>query len=303
MKGYLDQSPIEVMKKHGKSFFFASQVFTEEQLQKVAELYRLCRYIDDLADEHEPNFALEKLGELKEQITKNELKGINATIVIPVLSSGVERSALIELIDGALFDLSEKEILSLQDLLIYCYQVAGVVGLMMCPILNINDKKARRYSIDLGIGMQLTNISRDILEDALNDRCYIPSSILKENGIEKQYLKRQDMTNKELKAVVKFLLNIADKYYESSRRGFSFIPLRARFAILFASEIYRAIGKKIAKNNYDVLQGRVYLTKVEKVLVSMKSLRFAFSASFWTDYPHKSNLHQLINHMPGTNRG
>ena len=303
MQGYLDTNSKEVMQKHGKSFYFASQIFSQDQFVKIANLYQFCRYVDDLADEFEPEESKRLLSKLKTELENNSLSGEHKILVQDLIKEGIKPSFMIELIDGALFDLHNGKIESLQNLMVYCYQVAGVVGLMMCPLLGVTDASARSHAIDLGIGMQLTNITRDILEDARNDRFYIPESFLLEKQISKSSLRVVGRTQDSTREVVKCLLDQADQYYFSARQGFGFIPLRARIAILIASEVYRSIGVKIRRNNFEVLKGRTYLSKKEKILVSLKSLRFLFHPSFWLQKSHQPGMHSLINHLPGTNRG
>lgn len=303
MEGYLDLSSEIVMQKHGKSFYFASQIFSEKQFNQVADLYQFCRYVDDLADEFEPETSKRLLKSLRAELEQNSLSPDHEKLFRPLLNAGIKNSYMIELIDGALFDLFEGKIQTLQDLMVYCYQVAGVVGLMMCPLLGVKDASAQSHAIDLGIGMQLTNITRDILEDAQNNRCYIPQTILEDHSVSTRSLELKGATPENLKTVIRFLLDRADQYYFSARKGFAFIPFRPRLAILIASEVYRSIGKKIRNQDFNVLSGRTYLSTTEKVLVSLGCLRFLLHPNFWMKKSHKSGMHSLINHLPGTNRG
>ena len=303
MQGYLDTQPQKVMKKHGKSFYFASQIFPQDQFINIANLYQFCRYVDDLADEFEPDTSKKLLANLRAELETNNLSKEHEELFKPLIEKGIKNSYMIELIDGALFDLHEGEIKSLQDLMIYCYQVAGVVGLMMCPLLGVKNTNAYSHAIDLGIGMQLTNITRDILEDAKNDRSYIPSNVMRDKEITIDTLKVEGETPENLKATVKFMLDLADQYYFSARKGFAFIPFRARIAILVASEVYRSIGSKIRRNNYNILSGRTYLSTGEKFIVTLGCFRFLLNPFFWLNRSHSSGMHSLIKHLPGTNRG
>lgn len=283
------------MAKHAKSFNFASQIFNKEQYRRVNLLYAFCRYVDDLADENAPEIADKELTQLFKNLDNNPLTK-------EVLSLGVPREQMKVLIEGALFDVKEGRILTEQDLITYCYKVAGIVGLMMCPIIGVDSEKAKRHAIDLGIGMQLTNISRDILEDAENNRCYIPETKVHACNFSKFSMIPSEKTPYEIKVLVKEMLETADLYYKSGYKGLSKIPLRARIVIVVAGEVYRGIGKKIAKNNYEVLRGRTYLTKWEKFKTAIYSLRFLFKPSFWIEQNHEVDLHKLIDNLPGTHR-
>lgn len=302
MKELIDQ-PIETMKKHGKSFYFASQIFPKWQLNNIAILYAFCRYVDDCADELEPSISTQKLTQLKNFLEQNHFDFEGGSLVQQLNLKGVRSEFLLELLDGALFDVHGGQIKSKKDLLVYCYKVAGVVGLMMCPLLGVKEVIAQRYAIDLGIGMQLTNISRDILEDATNDRCYVPANILHAANLNPDNFKSKGSTPADLKDIVKFLLDTADQYYNSSKQGFSFIPLRARIAILVASEVYREIGNKIRKNKYEVLNGRTFLSLPEKIFCTFKALRFLFTKNFWVSSEHLSALHIELRELPQTNPG
>lgn len=292
--------PKQIMSEHGKSFYFASMIFNKERLLKIATLYKLCRYIDDCADElslQESKKAIRMI--LQELESEGELAELTS-LVCEVNQWGVERSFIKELVIGAEFDAHEGHIETLKDLMTYCYRVAGVVGLMMCPLIGVSDRSAYPYAIDLGLGMQLTNICRDILEDAKMGRTYIPDELLKKSGLSLEMIKRRGPTPLSLQEIVALLLKQADLHYQSAYQGLAYIPLRPRLVILLAGEIYRHIGVKICKNSHDVLGGRTYLRTSEKVVVSLKTLRLLFSRSFWFTTQHMKKLHQLISELPGT---
>src|SRR5574343_2069135 len=184
VNNYLDSKPEEIMAGQGKSFFWASQFFSKSQLHNVSVLYTFCRFIDDLADENKPAIAEVELLKIKKHLEGT----IEHPFIKKIISLGVKSEYINELIDGALFDTRKGMINSHQELLIYCYKVAGVVGLMMCPVLGVKEKRAYAHAIDLGVGMQITNICLDILEDAQNNRFYIPLEELMEMGIKKEHL-------------------------------------------------------------------------------------------------------------------
>lgn len=288
------------MQKHGKSFYFASQIFGKEQMGNISLLYSLCRYIDDCADELEPEESKRELQKLQNAFDGKESDQRLSQMISRLQNLGVKPAYLSELMDGACFDANGGHIDTRKDLLIYCYKVAGVVGLMMNPLLGVINKEAAPHAVDLGVGMQLTNICRDVLEDAQNGRNYLPTNELKEAGLDIKDLAIKGTTPTPLKIIVKRYLNIADEYYESALKALGHIPLRARLAILIAGEVYRAIGQKIAHNNYEVLNGRTFLNTTEKLLVSAKAFIRIFTPSFWRGAnSHESELHTELSGLPG----
>lgn len=298
------KNPETMLFNHGKSFHFASQVFSKNVFIRVTYLYAFCRFIDDTADEQDLELALVDLQKISnllksESINTDQFSAPTLDLnygdqpqahdeidfndlATKLQSYGVHKSYLNILVEGALFDVNKKSIQNDKDLIRYCFHVAGVVGLMMCPLIHVKNKKAYPFAIDLGIGMQLTNICRDVLEDAQNGRIYLPELNLK---------------SIDHKQIVRKYLDLADIYYRSSFKGLAYIPFRPRIAILLASNIYRAIGDKIRKNNYDVLSGRTYLSKIEKVWVSTKALFQIFNKNFWFAGLHESKLHVYIQDL------
>ena len=167
----------------------------------------------------------------------------------------------------------------------------------MATILNAKEKIAYKYAIDLGIAFQLTNIARDILEDAKMNRIYIPVTWCKLNTSEINNLNKKSI--KKLKYATKNLLQLAEVYYESAMLGLAFLSTRNRFAILLALTIYRQIGKKIILKNCSNLYIREKVTLLEKVLCLFKCI-FLFFFKFKIHkkvYNHNESLHKHIKHF------
>ncbi|SMF11915.1 phytoene/squalene synthase family protein [Pseudobacteriovorax antillogorgiicola] len=295
---YLNKEPKEIMAEHGKSFYWASHLFSKERFQDVALLYAFCRYVDDTADETHPSEAKGALEALKREFRAPHHKLLQRVHKC-FRQLGIEYRFAEELISGAQFDVDKGEIESQKDLLVYCYKVAGVVGLMMCPVIGVKQEKANSFALDLGIGMQLTNICRDILEDAQNGRCYLPQEELRLRGIERQALAHQGQTPDALQALVSDYLDLADEYYSSGEQGYGFIPFRPRLAIMVAGKVYQAIGHKIRRQGFQVLQGRTYLNRWEKILVTFRSLLGVLRPTFWLKGRHQKALHHHLQGLPG----
>ncbi len=239
-----------LMRERGKSFYLASMVLPRAVAQRAMALYGFCRQVDDIADGDAPlGVKQTQLNALLAQLKQTSLP----TVAIPVFTSDIETAAATNLIEASLRDAAHWPIQTQADLLDFCYGVAGTVGVMMCPVLGANADAARPYAANLGIAMQLTNIARDVLEDAAMQRCYIPQTWMQTPVAMHVYLNGNDAVNarKQAFSAVLQLIVLADDYYKRAEPGFVYIPWRTRFAIFVAARVYRAIGVKIARGVAD----------------------------------------------------
>lgn len=287
----------------GKTFYWASFLLNKRHAQRAARLYRFCRYIDDLADEaNSVSIAKKNLKKLSDDINNGQSEDL---IIVDALllfnECSIEKEIVLELINGVYSDLAKVRMQDLDQLLHYCYQVAGTVGLMMCRVLDIKDKTAYPFAIDLGIAMQLTNICRDVRDDAVMGRRYLPTTLV--GNLEPAELTSPNPSiEPQLSAALASMLSIADSYYKSGNAGLSFISLRARAGILIASKLYQAIGIKLQKQSYHYWQKRAMLSTQDKLMLSIKTLAaLIFTVEFWTAATcHDKNLHQSITALPYT---
>ncbi len=251
---------VSVLAHHGKSFRFAGRFLDKKQLEDCARLYRFCRFVDDLVDEvSDADAARAELASLKRDL---ELGHSSVPVVEDFIDLAsqcqMQSEVILELIRGIESDLQPVLVSTDADLLRYCYRVAGTVGLLMCDVLGVQDPKAKAHAIDLGIGMQLTNIARDVQEDAGMGRRYIPGQWLGE--IAPQALSNPSTRESELLVEsAQRLLSLAELYYESGKAGLRFLPPRARQGIKVAASVYREIGLVIAARGFDVSAGRAYV--------------------------------------------
>ncbi len=276
----LNSNPEAMMAKNGKSFYFASVFFPPERMRQIARLYQVCRYIDDCADELEPSQSRLMIRQLRLELDNPQIESDFQSAVRELEFWGLRRWQLSELLAGAEFDLSQVRIRDQKQFLQYCYWVAGVVGLMMCPLLGAKNHEASSAATNLGIGMQITNICRDVLEDSQNGRIYFAQQILDQKNCD-EIPTRKQKTPQELREVVRFYLELADEYYRQGYRGLSYLPFRSRLCIVVAGEVYRHIGVKLRSKAFDVLRGRVSLSLFEKLWVAVKCVRFLFYPHFW----------------------
>ena len=248
----------EIIYKSSKSFFWASRFLSSDTLQKVINIYSFCRIHDDIVDENLEFSNAEN--KFKREI--EELKDI-------IKSYGISDDIISELILGINSDIDFKRYKNNKELLRYCYRVAGVVGLMMTKALKIESEEANFYAIDLGIAMQLTNISRDIMQDFHNQRIYLPE----DTGITQETLSiKNDENNKKIKQEVNKILLKSNIYYKSSLNGFRYIPIKSRLSILVALRIYEAIGIKIKRSGTKFLEENIYIKIHEKFFIVLKTL-------------------------------
>lgn len=247
----LESAPIDfaaLMRKRGKSFYLASLVLPRSVAQHSMALYAFCRQVDDIADGDAPLGS--KQAQLNALLARLKQTSVPQNIAaMPLFTTKIETRAATDLIEASLRDAEHWPIQTQADLLDFCYGVAGTVGVMMCPVLGANGDLARCYAANLGVAMQLTNIARDVLEDAAMQRCYIPQTWLQTPMSMQEYLNGKEAVNARIQAfkAVFQLIDLADDYYKRAEPGFVYIPWRARFAIFVAARVYRAIGVKIQR--------------------------------------------------------
>ena len=267
-----------LLKKHAKSFYWASFFLSKETVKKSISLYNFCRTLDDIADNvsdirnKRENFTKFK----KEFLSKNSKNPIINEMKSIIKSENISEKIVLDLFDGVEMDLNEKVIInSKKDLLIYSYRVAGTVGLMMSKILKVEDKEALRGAIDLGVAMQLTNIARDVIEDRKNKRHYI-----------------------ELKfSSIKKIIEESEVFYQKSFNSISKIPIRSRFSVIVARRVYKKIGDFILKKgnleNYNQA-GKIYVPIISKINETFFSffdfLRLLFVRNFTYERHESHNV-------------
>ncbi|MDC1280436.1 squalene/phytoene synthase family protein [Pelagibacteraceae bacterium] len=271
---------------YAKSFNWAGFFLPKKTYLKCSALYDFCRTIDNIADE-EGNLDIKRNNLLNFKNSFNN-KNYNNSIIKSMWNLIDEFNISVkifnDLFDGIESDLKERvQLNSQKDLLVYSYRVAGTVGLMMAKILNVKNKNAFKSAIDLGIAMQLTNISRDVVEDAKNNRSYISGSF----------------------ESIKETLELAELFYESSFLSIKEIPLNFRFSILVARRVYRQIGYNILKKknieNYNK-SGKIYVNNISKIIQTIFAisdlLRLLLNKS---DNHFRDKEHLLINEVINLN--
>lgn len=240
------EAAARVLARHGRSFHFASHLLGARHGDRAARLYAFCRRVDDLADEATDAASARRALDALEAALRAGSGGPAWLAELRQLQAetGLANAPLLDLIEGVRSDLGEVAIADEDALIGYAYRVAGSVGLMMCAVLDVHDPRAHAFAIDLGIGMQLTNIARDVGADAALGRRYLPAAWVDSASAE-DILAPDENLQARLRAATARLLALADRYYRSGEAGLGFLPLRARLAILTASRVYRGIGARI----------------------------------------------------------
>ena len=269
MKSAQYSEALETLSRHGKTFRWASVFLADKQLYAAAELYQLCRELDDIADAPPEQNGVNNysFSQLLARLNAGELSDsavIEKRISNLIDNLSVPRAAIAAMIEGFQQDIAHTPLTTDEQLLRYCYRVAGTVGLMMCPILGVHEARALPHAIDLGIAMQLTNVSRDVQEDAMMGRRYLPMNAQPSNLVSMTVAAQT-----EAKSAIQAALKTAEQYYESGLAGLVYLPRRNRVAIFLAAILYRAIGRKVLRKGTRWWQGRTMVSKTEKLLITV----------------------------------
>jgi len=265
----------QVIHRHSKSFSLAARLLPPEQARDAVVLYAYCRAVDDAIDLSPPDQHRQALDRLK-----RELEGVYAgqsqpepvldALTLVVRRHGIPREYPEELLLGMQMDIAGQRYATLQDLLLYCYRVAGTVGLMMCHVLGASSPKARRHAAHLGIAMQLTNICRDVAEDARRGRLYLPEQLLHAHGSPPPDPVSRSWSAAERQAVAAVtleLLDLANLYYTSGEAGLRYLARPAANSVMLARLVYAEIGAVVRRNNADVRAGRAYVRAPRKAFL------------------------------------
>ena len=265
---------------YAKSFNWAGFFLPKKTYLKCSALYDFCRIADNIADSDE-DIEIKKEKFINFQNNFNNQKFDDPIIKNMwqlIKEFNIPLKVVHDLLDGIYSDIQKNiKLNNKKDLLLYSYRVAGTVGLMMAKILKVNKQSSLKSAIDLGIAMQLTNISRDVVEDLNFGRSYI------------------NLNFEEIKSTIK----LSENYYKNSFYSIKQIPLTFRFAILVARRVYKKIGNKILKKqnleNYKK-SGKIYVSNIEKIIETLLSIFDLIKLSLISKDDDKiKHDHELIN--------
>ena len=257
------------LKKEGKSFYWASFFLPKSSKKNAGTLYSICRYFDDIADKYSEDQTVYLKNSI-EEIRTNKKNKIN----IFLQKNEINNLIFIDLIEGLILDQKKIRIQNKEELIKYSYHVAGTVGLMMSKIIGVKNEEAAKSAIDLGIGMQLTNIARDVYEDSKMKRIYLPANWIP--NISLKNLNNLNETNSEndekISKAINKVITLSEKFYINGFAGLKYIPFSTRLGVFIAANVYKGIGVKIKSNKKKYSRERVYLNFFEKFIITIKSL-------------------------------
>ena len=275
---------------YAKSFNWSGFFLPKKIYSKCSKLYDFCRTIDNIADQNvDLDIKKKELGEFKIKFEeKNQQDSVIKNMWYLMDEYNISKKIVDDLFDGVESDLKQQvRIKTEKELLVYSYRVAGTVGLMMAKIFGVKKKESLQRAIDLGIAMQLTNISRDVVEDEKKNRIYLIKN------------------SKDTMLDIKNIVSKADSFYDSAFVGIKDIPLNCRFSIVVARRVYRQIGKKILrKKDIDSYRkaGKIYVSNFGKIIQTIFSLFDLLILFFIKPRKHeKENEYKLINEDIGLN--
>ena len=283
--------PELVLATSGESFHWAKRFLGKKMGYDAARLYSFCRVLDDMADGDIPN-GHQHLKDI--QVTLEEGGWDNHSFLHQFSNMVDEYNLPVEVIGSlveGLMDDQEPEVLIRDEahLIQYGYKVAGTVGLLMCCVLNTSDPRAKPHAVDLGIGMQLTNIARDVIVDAKMGRRYIPGTWVNDMTPQ-EILEAAENPNGEnamiISQAVRRLLSLAEEYYASGRTGLSYLPARAHFSIGVAAKVYRQIGIQLLRSKHSWWGPKQVTSKSSKVFCTIRA-----SLGMFRRFPHPRGNH------------
>ena len=296
------QSADLVLSCKGQSFHWARRWMTPVHAARVTRLYGFCRYVDDIADDSSvgeaPHAALALIA--KDIANGASQNPIVADTLLLMRECRMEPALMLSFIAGITSDLDTVRVADAGALLRYCYQVAGTVGSMMCRVLGVDDPVALRHAVDLGIAMQLTNICRDVAADAAIGRRYLPASLV--GDLAPAALVNPTLAlQPKVRACIDELLDTAGRYYRSGEAGLAHLPVGARYGILVAARVYRAIGTKLRQHDNAYWRGRTVVPRQTKALVTLRALvSTPLLAGFWLPArQHDATLHSALSIFMG----
>ncbi|MGQ4879330.1 15-cis-phytoene synthase CrtB [Billgrantia sp. LNSP4103-1] len=291
-----------------KSFATAARLFDADTRRSAVMLYAWCRYCDDRVDGQTLGFAGEpgdapqgmegrrRLEELRDLTRRAYTGEPMAEPAFAAFQEVIQRHAIperypLEHLAGFAMDVDGTRYADFDDTLRYCYGVAGVVGIMMAHIMGVEEETVLDRACDLGLAFQLTNMARDIVEDARMNRCYLPAEWLRDAGIPEDEVAAAEH-RPALARLAARLVDAAEPYYDSAQGGLPALTLRSAWAIATAHGVYREIGIKVKNRGAHAWDRRISTGKAEKLRLLAQGARMAVTSRDETPAPRPESLWQ-----------
>ena len=259
----------------GSSFYYSFRFLTPERRRAITALYAFCREVDDVVDEtHDPEVAARQLDWWRAEVDKiyagTPEHPVGIALKPVVQDFRLPREHLLEIIDGMQMDLEQARYADFKALQLYCYRVASVVGLLAAEIFGYSNRQTLKYAHDLGIAFQLTNIIRDVGEDARRGRIYLPVSELEQFNVPaKDILEARDSEN--FQRLMAFQIERAQKYYDQALAQLPPEDRKSQRAGLIMAAIYRQTLREVEADGCRVLTHRISLTPIRKLWLAVKA--------------------------------
>ena len=271
----------ERLKEGSHSFYAASLLLPGEYRRPIISLYAYCRQADDVIDRNpEPEAGLDFL---RRQLARIYADRPDDCPVERAFSDLVQRFEIpyvfpAALLEGFEWDVAGRYYESLSDVYAYSARVAGTVGAMMAMLMGARDPQVLSRACDLGVAMQLTNICRDVGEDARNNRVYLPAELLRMYAVDTQSWIEKPVFNEGVARTIETLLEIADRLYLQSEWGIAQLPARCRPGIFAARSIYAEIGSEIERRGFDSVSERAFVDRPKDHAPTLAETRFLVDA-------------------------
>lgn len=268
----------EYTKHYARSFYFSSFVLPAEKRNASYAVYAFCRYADNITDiskyespeflESKINYLLEILDEVYKHARDNSEYISDFTLTVKKYD--IPKQYFTELVEGVATDIHKKIYYNYEELDVYCYKVASVVGLIMTKIMGYTNDKALEHAVQLGKAMQLTNILRDVSDDYSMGRIYLPKEELDKFDYSEEDIKNK-IVDERFYALMRFQIDRAREYYSLAEKGIIYLTNDgSRSTVKMMSKIYSGILTEIEKSNFDIYSKRHYVSTFSKVMMTMK---------------------------------
>ena len=261
----------------GSSFYYSFLFLPPEKRRAITALYAFCREVDDVVDEcSDVGLARVKLDWWRAEVDRTfdgaPQHPVGQALLPHIEAFGLPREQFHEIIDGMAMDLDHSGYANYAELELYCYRAASVVGLLAAEIFGYRHRDTRRYAHELGLAFQLTNILRDVREDAERGRIYLPEEALAAHGVSRQEL----MLGRETEAMTALFADVADRARHHYERAFTALPDEDRFPQrtgLIMAAIYRKLLDTLAADGYRVMSRRYRLPAWRKLWLAWRTAR------------------------------
>lgn len=264
----------DIAKKSKSSFYYAFSLLPADKRDAMNDIYAFCRETDDIIDEGTDTDELrfEKLRKWRNEL----IKALNLHSDFPLLNKvsksirnfNIPVEPFLDLILGMEMDLQQKRYIKFEDLIDYCYKVASTVGLMCIEIFGYKNPSTKKFAVNLGLALQLTNILRDVKKDAERGRIYLPQEDMKRFNYTEEEL-MNNIYNENFVLLMRYEAEKAKKYFELADKALMFEDKPAMFAARAMQHIYFKLLKKLEANNFNVFEKKIKVSKLDKTFLAL----------------------------------